>query len=92
MTGVSINLLLHVIKIFIIRWTEVSFQVFAKDEICIIGQISHSCQANGWAVPVVKSPAKYIKLHNKSYDRFQRRAYGEVELATDKKKFLESKF
>lgn len=93
MTGVAINLLLHVIKIFMISWQEVSFQVFARDEICLIGQISHSCQANGWAVPVIKNPAKYIKMHRKSYERFQRRAYGEVEMATDKKNFIvESKF
>jgi hypothetical protein len=69
--------------------------VFARDEICLIGQISHSGQANGWAVPVVKSPKKFKKLHRKSYERFQRRAHAEfVELSpTKKEKVLrESRF
>ena len=42
MSGTFVNLLLHVIKIFIVSWEASSFQVFARDEICIIGQISHS--------------------------------------------------
>jgi hypothetical protein len=59
----------------------------------MVGQISHSGIANGWAVPVIKSSKKFMKLHRYSYGRFIKRIYAEeVELTADQRKYNESKF
>ena len=37
MSGTVINLLIHIVKLLIVKWEEYSFSVFARDEICILG-------------------------------------------------------
>lgn len=88
MSGTFVNLLLHILKVLTLNWEQHSYNIFARDEICLIGTVSQSGQANSWALAVCKSPENFEKIHIRSLKRFRQRAYGEyaIEMTSKSRK------